>query len=57
MTKEEIIKLARKAGFADGLAEFIGLSTFQRFADLVAAEKDKKIQELEDIILELQERM
>ena len=34
--KEDIIKLAREAGFADGVAEIVGLEGFARFAALVA---------------------
>jgi len=39
MTKDEIIKLAREAGFADGMAEIVGLKGFANFANLVAAHK------------------
>ena len=37
MTKDDIIKLAREAGFADGVAEIVGLAGFANFAALVAA--------------------
>ena len=37
MTKDEIIKLAREAGFADGAAEIVGLVGFANFANLAAA--------------------
>jgi hypothetical protein len=37
MTRDDIIKLARKAGFADGVAEIVGLEGFARFAALIAA--------------------
>ena len=37
MTKDEIIKLAREAGFADGVAEIVGLAGFANFANAVAA--------------------
>jgi hypothetical protein len=62
MNRQKIIKLARKAGFAiDSLwMTYPSLALpdlLERFADLVAAEKDNKIQELENMILELQERM
>jgi len=33
---EDIAKLAREAGFADGVAEIVGLEGFARFAALVA---------------------
>jgi hypothetical protein len=35
--KEDIIAMAREAGFADGVAEIVGLEGFARFAALVAA--------------------
>jgi hypothetical protein len=35
--REDIIKMAREAGFADGVAEIMGLEGFARFAALVAA--------------------
>ena len=35
--KEDIISMAREAGFADGVAEIVGLEGFARFAALVAA--------------------
>ena len=62
MNRQKIIKLARKAGFAiDSLwMTYPSLALpdlLERFAALIAAEKDKKIQELENMILELQERM
>ena len=37
MTKDEIIRMAREAGFADGVAEIVGLEGFANFANLVAA--------------------
>ncbi len=62
MNRQKIIKLARKAGFViDSLwMTYPSLALpdlLERFAALIAAEKDKKIQELENMILELQERM
>ena len=72
MNRDDVIRMAREAGMRVGTnlsgvvlvgspAE-IGLAhltieELERFAALVASEKAKKIQELEDIILELQERM
>jgi hypothetical protein len=35
--RDDIIKMAREAGFADGVAEIMGLEGFARFAALVAA--------------------
>jgi hypothetical protein len=37
MTRDDIIKMAREAGFADGVAEIVGLEGFARFAVIVAA--------------------
>ena len=37
MTKDDIIRMAREAGFADGVAEIVGLAGFANFANLVAA--------------------
>ena len=37
MDRELIIRLAREAGFADGVVEIVGLEGFSRFATLVAA--------------------
>ena len=34
---KDIIQIAREAGFEEGIAEFIGLPTFKRFAALVIA--------------------
>ena len=59
MTREDIIRMAQECNligmrpYLDGIYQ----ESIERFAALVASEKDKKIQELEDIILELQERM
>jgi hypothetical protein len=51
--RDDIIRMAREAGFADGVAEIMGLEGFARFAALVAAEKEKQII---DILERLQER-
>ena len=37
MTKEDIIRMAREAGFADGIVEVVGILGFANFAALVAA--------------------
>jgi hypothetical protein len=37
MNRDDIIRMARKAGFADGVAEIVGLEGFARFAALIAA--------------------
>ena len=36
MNRDDIIKMAREAGFADGVAEIVGLEGFARFAAIVA---------------------
>ena len=47
MTRDDIIRMAREAGFAGWLAETDFVTTsFERFAALVAAEKDKEIMAL-----------
>ena len=48
MKQEDIIRMAREAGFADGIAEFIGLSAFDRFADLVASAERERLAGLID---------
>jgi len=60
MTREDIIKLTREAGGADitshGWTSWVGTQStefLERFADLVAAEKEKQII---DILRRLQER-
>ena len=37
MNREDIIRTALKAGFADGVAEVVGLEGFSRFAAIVAS--------------------
>ena len=37
MTKDDIIRISRKAGFADGVVEIVGLYGFMKFATLAAA--------------------
>ena len=46
MNKEDIIRLAREAGFADGVVEIVGLEGFSRFADLVAKAERHRIYEM-----------
>lgn len=36
MTRDEVIELAKQAGFADGVVEIVGLYGFMKFANLVA---------------------
>ena len=56
MNREDIIRMAWKAGLVNWEATAYA-NELERFAALVASEKDKKIEELENLILELQERM
>jgi len=61
MTQEEIIELARRAGFNHGLDDPIIYAAHERFAKLVALRYQKKIADLENIICQrhwdvLQER-
>ncbi len=37
MTRDDIIRMAREAGFVDGAVDIIGLDGFANFANLVAA--------------------
>jgi hypothetical protein len=37
MTRDDIIRLAREAGFADGVVDIVGFEGFANFAALVAA--------------------
>ena len=37
MTRDDIIRMAREAGFADGVVEIVGLEGFANLAALVAA--------------------
>jgi hypothetical protein len=37
MTREDIIRMAREAGFADGVVDIVGFEGFTNFANLVAA--------------------
>lgn len=63
MTRNEVIRAMRSVCDKDKVDAWhndfwtITQEELERFAALVVAEKDKKIQELEDMILELQERM
>ncbi len=37
MTRDDIIRVAREAGFADGVVDIVGFEGFANFAALVAA--------------------
>jgi ABC-type transporter MlaC component len=63
MTQDEILETAREAGGSDvgghGWTTWVGTQStefLERFANLVAAKYEQKIQDLEDLITELQER-
>jgi ABC-type transporter MlaC component len=63
MTQDEIIEMVREAGGSDvggpGWTTWVGTQStefLERFAKLVAAKYEQKIQDLEDLITELQER-
>ena len=43
MTKDDIIELAKQAGFVDGVVEIVGLYGFMKFANLVAAAEREKL--------------
>ena len=56
-SKEDILRMARQAGFADGVAEIVGLTGFERFADLAVKPwadqlevERKRFQELNDVV-------
>jgi hypothetical protein len=43
MTREDIIRMAREAGFADGVVDIVGFEGFANFANLVAAHERERI--------------
>ena len=63
MKQDEILEMVREAGGSDvggpGWTTWVGTQStefLERFARLVAAKYEQKIQDLEDLIAELQER-
>ena len=48
MTREDIIKLAREAGFAEGVAEIVGLAGFERLVELARADERNECAALVD---------
>jgi ABC-type transporter MlaC component len=63
MKQDEILEMVREAGGSDvggpGWTTWVGTQStefLERFARLVAAKYEQKIQDLEDLITELQER-
>jgi len=43
MNRDDIIRMAREAGFADGVVDIVGFGGFEAFADLVAAHEREKV--------------
>jgi len=43
MNREDIIRMARQAGFADGVVDIVGFEGFANFASLVAAHEREKV--------------
>jgi hypothetical protein len=43
MTREDITRMAREAGFADGVVDIVGFEGFANFANLVAAHEREKV--------------
>jgi hypothetical protein len=43
MTREDIIRMAREAGFADGVVDIVGFEGFANFANLVAAHERERL--------------
>ena len=43
MNREDIIRMAREAGFADGVVDVVGFEGFANFAALVAAHERERI--------------
>jgi hypothetical protein len=54
MTKEDIIRMAREAGFADGVVDIVGFEGFANFAKLVAAhEREESVKKVEKLLDEV----
>jgi hypothetical protein len=41
--RDDIIRMAREAGFADGVAEIVGLAGFERLVELARADERERI--------------
>jgi hypothetical protein len=48
MTRDDIIRMAREAGFADGVVDIVGFEGFANFAALVAAHEREECAKLCD---------
>jgi hypothetical protein len=48
MTRDDIIRMAREAGFADGVVDIVGFEGFTNFANLVAAHEREECLKLVD---------
>jgi hypothetical protein len=60
MTRDDIIRMAREAGIVaqsgNSFADDMYFAVLYRFAAIVAEKYKQKIQALEDMVIELQER-
>ena len=54
MNREDIIRMAREAGFA--MENSAAILAAERFAPLLSEKYKQEIQDLEDMLIELQER-
>jgi hypothetical protein len=50
MTRDDIIRMAREAGFADGVGDIVGFEGFERFANLVAAHEREECAKICDAL-------
>jgi len=50
MTREDIIRMARQAGFADGVVDIVGFEGFANFANLVAAHEREECANWADLV-------
>jgi hypothetical protein len=50
MNREDIIRLAREAGFADGVVDIVGLAGFAIFAALVRADEREECAKVCDVL-------
>jgi hypothetical protein len=58
MTREDIIRMAGEAGFADGVVDIVGFEGFANFANLVAArEREEANKQFQAEINHLKEQL